>query len=129
MKNFERKYIPFYFFLTCTLLCVVAFYKIFLEKELKSKSIVNEIVKMEVNKVSIDTVDYANQIYYEYFVGNKYRIVVSRTNDVPFKSIKNDEIFIKDINGECVFSYYTRYHAIGSAWKSDYIKLMKYLNL
>jgi len=86
--------------------------------------IVKEIVKMKVNQVEIDTIE--NKIHYEYLVGNKYRIVVSHTNAVPYKSSANDEVFIKNINGECVFSYSTKYT---TAWKSDYEKLMKFLKI
>jgi hypothetical protein len=114
--------------LSFIIMCLYVIYAINFKKELKSKSIVTEITNMKINQVSIDSVN-KNLIYFHYLVGDKYSILVSRKSAVPYSSPGYDEVFITDINGKIVVSYYTEFESLCNAWESDYKKLITYLKL
>jgi hypothetical protein len=109
--------------------CIWTFYVGFLKKGIESNKVATEILSMKIEEVRIDTSD--NEIYYGYLIENKYKIYIYRELPEAFKSVGRYYVFIKDINGNLVFTYDTKYpHSnLDSGRTSDYEKLMKHLKL
>ena len=111
------------------IICAFAMYKLFLEREIRCNILVNEIVQMKVTSCEIDTISWMNTIKYEYMIENKYRISVDYEPKIPYKNESRYEVYIKNVDGEVLFLYCTRWNSLNYAWKSDFEKLMKYLKL
>lgn len=72
----------------------------------------------------------SNRTYLEYWIGGKYKIDVTTTDPKPFSSTTRQEVHVRDIDGNFVMSYDTKYHySTLDCWESDYIRLMNYLNI
>jgi len=114
--------------------CLWLVYSVFFQEHIKHNRIVNDIVSLHVQSAKVDTMFNGKEIYYHYYVGdkiqgNKYFIVIDKELPEPFKSSGRCEIFIRNVKGDLIFSYDTKFKMLSRTWESDYIKLTKYLNL
>jgi hypothetical protein len=121
-------YISLFFLTIALVLFGFMIYKFYFEGKVKSRIVLEEVLKMKITKVDIDTLS-GGDIFSTYIVGNKYEITFIRKNPKPFSTMGEDEVYITNIYGEIVFSYDTRYHSMRSAYYSDYERLMNYLKL
>ena len=68
-------------------------------------------------------------ICYRYYT-NKYKIDVYKDLPEKFESQGSISTYVTNINGKQVFSYDTKYRFSSfGVWKSDYLKLIKYLKI
>lgn len=114
--------------ITVSIIIMLAFvsiiYPIFFDKHFKAQSVISEIETLKVD--SIKETNYISESYYEFWIGGKYKIDHHITNSVPFKSESRQEVFVRDIEGEILLTFDTKYSTF-NCWESDYIRLIKYL--
>lgn len=106
-------------------------YQFFFHEQLKANSVVTEIESLKID--STNSFQYSfepNLTYLEFWVGGKYKISVTTTDPKPFYSTARQEVIVKDIDGDFVLSYDTKYHySTFDCWESDYKRLMRHLNI
>jgi hypothetical protein len=106
-------------------------YHVYFEKHFKAQSVITEIESLQID--STKSFQYSfddNTTYYEFWIGGKYKVDVEATKSQPFQSKDRQEVYVRDIDGNLVMSYDTKYHyKTLNCWESDYIQLMKYLNI
>lgn len=102
--------------------CVFSYasYKMWLEKPLETKSYVNEIIQLKVERVDVHKYDSETQ--YKLFVDGKYIIKIDSIKYVPYKRKERVDIIVKDINSDYVVTNWKRQY-----WEHDINKLMKYV--
>lgn len=106
-------------------------YKTYFEKHFEAQSVLKEIETLKID--SIKSFEYSfdsTQTYYQFWVGGKYKIDVIDSKAKPFTRTGNQEVYIMNYDGKMVMQYNTKYqYVLFDAWESDYIRLMKYLNM
>lgn len=106
-------------------------YQVYFKKHHMAQVVISEIETLPIDssksfQYSFET----NRTYLEFWVGGKYKIDVTTTDPKPFSSTARQEVYVRDIDGNWVMSYDTKYHySTFDCWESDYIRLMKYLNV
>ena len=115
----------------CVLLISFFLYQLYFEKHFKAQSTLTEIESLQID--STKTTQYpfeSSKTNLEFWVGGKYKIDITNTDPKPFSSSGRQEVYVRDIGGNFVMTYDTKYHySMFDCWKSDYIRLMKYLNI
>ena len=106
-------------------------YHLYFEKHFKAQSVISEIETLPIDSSKSFQYSFeSNRTYLEFWVGGKYKIDVATTDPKPFSSTARQEVHVRDIDGNWVVSYDTKYHySTLDCWKSDYIRLMNYLNI
>jgi len=110
---------------------LVFLYQLYFEKHFKAQSTLTEIESLQID--STKTTQYpfeSSKTNLEFWVGGKYKIDITNTDSKPFSSTYRHEVYVRDIGGNFVMTYDTKYHySMFDCWESDYIRLMKYLNI
>ena len=113
-----------------TLIFSFFIYHTYFKKHFKAQSVIVEIERLPIDSVKSFQYSFeSNRTYLEYWIGGKYKIDVTTTDPKPFSSTARQEVHVRDIDGNFVMSYDTKYHySTLNCWESDYIRLMKHLN-
>ena len=110
---------------------LVFLYQLYFEKHFKAQSTLTEIESLQID--STKTTQYtfeSSKTNLEFWVGGKYKIDITNTDPKPFSSTHRQEVYVRDIGGNFVMTYDTKYHhSMFDCWRSDYIRLMKYLDI
>lgn len=124
-----NKTIPIILLSVWTLILGQFIYKTYFDKHFEAQSALKEIETLKIDSVkSFEGFD--SEIYYQFWVGGKYKIDVIDSKSKPFTRSGNQEVYIMNYDGKMVMQYNTKYqYVLFDAWKSDYIRLMKYLNM
>ena len=114
----------------CVLLISFFLYQLYFEKHFKAQSTLTEIESLQIDSTKTNQLFESNQANLEFWVGGKYKIDIINTDSKPFSSSGRQEVYVRDIGGNFVMTYDTKYHySMFDCWESDYIRLMKYLNI
>ena len=115
----------------CVLLISFFLYQLYFEKHFKAQSVITEIESLQIDSTKTSQYSFeSNQTNLEFWVGGKYKIDITNTYPKPFSSTYRQEVYVRDIGGNFVMTYDTKYHhSMFDCWRSDYIRLMKYLDI
>lgn len=102
------------------MLCLI--YYMELSKKVNSKIFINHIVKMKVD--SCITYYSIKKSCYFYYIENKYKIERQFTKGKKFEGKDKNEILIKDIDGDVVYTDLFDFNY----WQSDDEKLIRFLD-
>ena len=105
-------------------------YQFYFEKHFKAQWTLTEIESLQIDSTKTTQSFEYNKTNLEFWVGGKYKIDITNTDPKPFSSSGRHEVYVRDIGGNLVINYDTKYHyPTFDCWESDYIRLMKYLNI
>ena len=105
-------------------------YQVCFEKHFKAQWTLTEIESLQIDSTKTTQSFEYNKTNLEFWVGGKYKIDITNTDPKPFSSSGRHEVYVRDIGGNLVINYDTKYHySTFDCWESDYIRLMKYLNI
>lgn len=102
-------------------------YQIYFKSALQAKHVVDEISNMKIDTCINDTLN--KHVYYTFYVGSKYKIIINRQLPWPYKSEGEDDLTIMDVTGKSVMLYNSKYNYSWNARKNDYERLLKYLKI
>jgi hypothetical protein len=120
-KIFSLAFTVFGVFMICLFV-----YGCFLRIPHKASKVVDEIVTMKIDSCSSTSLT-PTYIYYTFYVGGKYRVVIDRKLPKLYSSTGEDDVWITDITGHSVMMYHSGRHSW--SWARDYVKLLKYLKV
>lgn len=119
------KIFKIYLFLVVVFFSILT-YRFFLKEHIKAVSIINDIEQLKVD--SSYNFRYGNQSVNHYWIGGKYKVSLYNTDIKLFESPKRSELFIKDIGGNILITYDTKYHNYPfDMWHSDFNRLRNHL--
>jgi hypothetical protein len=114
-----------------TLIFCFFIYHLYFQKHFQTQELLSEIETLKIDSTNVYQYSFdSTQTYYQFWVGGKYKIDVTFTKAKPFSSVDRQEVSVRDIEGKFVMTYDTKYHySTLECPESDYIRLMKYLNI
>ena len=114
-----------------TIILSAFIYHIYFQKHFKVQSLISEIEGLQIDSIKQFQYSFdSNQTYYEFWIGGKYKVNVTNSKSKPFVTTERQEVMVTDYDGNLVMSYDTKYHLSSfDCWESDYIRLMKYLDI
>jgi hypothetical protein len=110
-----------------SLFLLYGIYELNFSKKVEARKIVNEIETLKIDSTNSFTLGETN--YLVFYLDNKYKINIETKKHKPFSEEARQKVYVIDIGGKLVMEYDTKYQYSWTAWESDYIRLMKYLNV